>query len=82
MADWLEFYAKSLEINVWTSAKVLSVKKLDSGKWEVTVQRGDKNRVLHVNHVVFALGIGGGTPKMPQIAGMVRVHEIYCRIRD
>ncbi|KAI0809187.1 FAD/NAD(P)-binding domain-containing protein [Irpex lacteus] len=70
LADWLEFYAKSLEIDVWTSSKVLNVKKLDSGKFEVTVQRGDKNRVLHTNHVVFAPGIGGGTPKMPTIPGM------------
>ncbi|KAI0697450.1 FAD/NAD(P)-binding domain-containing protein [Cytidiella melzeri] len=70
LADWLESYAKTLELDVWTSAKVVSAKQEENGKWAVTVQRGDKDRVLHVDHVVFCLGIGGGTPKMPNIPGM------------
>ncbi|KAI0089780.1 hypothetical protein BDY19DRAFT_85160 [Irpex rosettiformis] len=87
LADWLEFYAKSLEIDIWTSATVVSVKKLEDGMWQVTVERrklplpGEQTnapkeeaetetRVLKVKHVVFALGIGGGTPKMPVIPGM------------
>ncbi|KAI0344345.1 FAD/NAD-P-binding domain-containing protein [Trametopsis cervina] len=70
LADWLENYAKSMEIDVWTSAKVIDAKQGPDGKWSVTVQRGDKNRVLKVNHVIFALGVGGGTPKMPNIPGM------------
>ena len=71
LADWLEAYAKSMELDIWMSANVVSAKLEDSGKWAVTVQRGDKNRVLHVDHVIFALGIGGGVPQMPKIPGMV-----------
>ena len=67
-----------MEVDYWTDAKVLKARRETSGqnkgKWEVTVQRGDKNRVLHVDHVVFAIGVGGGTPNMPKIPGMVSYH--------
>lgn len=69
LADWLESYAKSMEVDFWTEAKVLDAKRQEDGKWAVTVQRGGKNRVFHVDHVIFAIGVGGGTPNMPKIPG-------------
>ncbi|KAF8843041.1 FAD/NAD(P)-binding domain-containing protein [Paxillus ammoniavirescens] len=73
LADWLESYAHSLELNVWTSATVASIEKEtgDSGKrWSVDVARGDgRKRTFKVNHVVLALGIGSGTPHIPDIPG-------------
>ena len=74
LADWLEFYAKSMEIDIWTSATVKSVRQEPSGRWTVIVQRGELNLALHVDHVVFAIGVGGGTPKLPKIPGMVCFH--------
>lgn len=80
MADWLEFYARSMELNVWTSSQVLGVlqsktnKSLKTGKlqWDVTVKRSDgTERVLHVDHVVFALGLGSGAAYMPEIPNKV-----------
>ena len=66
-----------MEVDYWLESKVLKVRRMTSGpkqgKWEATVQRGDKNRVLYVDHVVFAIGVGGGTPNMPKIPGMVRI---------
>ncbi|KAI6046378.1 FAD/NAD(P)-binding domain-containing protein, partial [Pisolithus marmoratus] len=69
LGDWLETYAHSLELNVWTSAEVVSVESGTQGKkWSVKVVRDDgKERVFQVNHVVFALGLGGGAPSIPTI---------------
>ncbi|KAG6374832.1 FAD/NAD(P)-binding domain-containing protein [Boletus reticuloceps] len=73
LADWLESYAHSMELNVWTSATVVSIEKEtgDSGKhWSVHVEREDgRKRVFKVDHVVLALGIGGGLPRNPNIPG-------------
>ena len=83
LADWLEYYANAMEVDYWTEAKVISAKRETSGpnkgKWQVTVDRGDKNRVLYVDHVVFAIGVGGGTPNMPKIPGMVRLSVVPHR---
>ncbi|KAG1871290.1 hypothetical protein DFJ58DRAFT_763180 [Suillus subalutaceus] len=69
LADWLESYAHSMELDVWTSATVMSVIPGTKGKkWTVTVQRADrKERAFEVNHVVFALGSGMG--QIPDIPG-------------
>jgi hypothetical protein len=63
-----------MELNVWTSATVVSVTPGTKGsKWSVLVQRADgRERTFEVNHVVFALGFGGGTGKIPDIPGQVR----------
>ncbi|KAI9573940.1 FAD/NAD(P)-binding domain-containing protein [Boletus coccyginus] len=73
LADWLESYARSLELNVWTSATVASIQREtgDSGKrWVVQVEREDgRKRTFKTDHVVLALGIGGGRPRNPDIPG-------------
>ncbi|PSS35577.1 hypothetical protein PHLCEN_2v1454 [Hermanssonia centrifuga] len=71
LADWLEFYAGALELNVWTSSTVTNAThNEETGKWAVTVKREDgSERVFQVDHVVFALGLGGGAPKVPDIPG-------------
>lgn len=60
-----------MEIDFWTSASVTHAKQLKDGKWEVTVRRNDKDRIFTVKHLIFAIGVGGGTPNMPKIEGMV-----------
>ncbi|KAH9949722.1 hypothetical protein B0H21DRAFT_777134 [Amylocystis lapponica] len=70
MADWLEFYASALELNVWLSSTVLNAAPTPSGKWDVLVRRADgSERVFHVNHVVFAVGVGDAVPHVPVIPG-------------
>ena len=73
MANWLESYAQSLELNVWTSVTVVSIEPSPKSKrWSVRVVRGDdKERVFEVNHVVFATGFCNGKPSMPNIPGQV-----------
>ncbi|EKM55953.1 uncharacterized protein PHACADRAFT_144909 [Phanerochaete carnosa HHB-10118-sp] len=76
IAGWLEQYADSMELDYWTEAKVVNARRVPNAnegnkeKWEVTVRRGDVDKVFHVDHVVFAVGFGGYTPNMPKIPGM------------
>lgn len=71
LADWLEFYANAMELNVWLSSTATSAKRNpETGKWDVTVKRGDgSERQFHVDHVIMALGLGGGKPNIPDIPG-------------
>ncbi|EPS95682.1 FAD/NAD-binding domain-containing protein [Fomitopsis schrenkii] len=70
LANWLEYYAEALELNVWTNTEAENVKLLDNGKYEVVVRKADgSNRTLVVDHVIMALGFGGGVPKWPSIPG-------------
>lgn len=75
LANWLEFYADSLEINIWTSSTVTSA-AFDEGTslWKVTVvtrlEGQETSRVFNVKHVVFAIGLAGGNPFVPSIPGL------------
>ncbi|KAH9021057.1 FAD/NAD-P-binding domain-containing protein [Lactarius pseudohatsudake] len=71
VADWLENYAHSLELDVWTSSKVTRASQdSETKKWTVEIEREHSDpRTFVVNHLVFALGFGGGTHKMPQFPG-------------
>ena len=54
-----------------------------NNEWDVTVERGDgSTRVLHVKHLVFAIGLGGNNPYFPDIPGKEEyqgqiLHSIY-----
>ncbi|CCL99977.1 uncharacterized protein FIBRA_02002 [Fibroporia radiculosa] len=70
LAGWLEYYAEAMELNIWLSTTATRIEQLEGGKWTVAVQREDgSERVFHVDHVVMALGFGGGLPKMPTVPG-------------
>ncbi|KAI0074817.1 FAD/NAD(P)-binding domain-containing protein [Panus rudis PR-1116 ss-1] len=79
LANWLEFYADAMELNVWTSAEVKKAERDENGgdgpgnnkgKWVVTVRKGDgSERVFRVDHLVFAMGLGAGLPNIPDIPG-------------
>ncbi|KAA1476299.1 FAD/NAD-P-binding domain-containing protein [Dentipellis sp. KUC8613] len=71
LADWLESYAHSLELNVWTNATVTkAVQDQGSKLWTVTCKRGDgSERTFTVPHLIFAVGWGGGTPQRPHYPG-------------
>ncbi|OSX68219.1 hypothetical protein POSPLADRAFT_1177199 [Postia placenta MAD-698-R-SB12] len=66
LADWLEYYAEAMELNVWTSTTATRVEQTKDGKWVVAVSKaGGPERTFHVDHVILALGFGGGVPRMP-----------------
>ena len=77
LAGWLEYYAEALELNVWTNTEAENVKLLDNGKYEVVVRKGDgSRRTFIVDHVIMALGFGGGVPKWPSIPGQVSIAAV------
>ena len=87
IADWLESYPKSMELNVWTSSTVTSAEKDASGAWIVNVTRTfpdgtELKRVLRPAHVVLATGFGGGSRVVPRFPKQVsRIPESSSRAR-
>jgi hypothetical protein len=61
---------------VWTSSTVTGANQdPKTKKWTVQIERANaKPRSFVVNHLVFAMGLAGGTHKVPQIRGAVRVY--------
>lgn len=71
-ADWLECYAHTLELNVWLSSDVTSIRKdPKTNLWDVFVVREGQERVLHPTHVVMAMGLYAGSPYVPDVPGKV-----------
>ncbi|KDR78644.1 hypothetical protein GALMADRAFT_244116 [Galerina marginata CBS 339.88] len=72
LANWLEHYAESMELNIWTSSTVKSATQNPKTKsWSVTVTKADgSERVFNVKHVVLAIGFKGGVGYIPTIPGM------------
>ncbi|KAF8896687.1 hypothetical protein BD779DRAFT_1497248 [Infundibulicybe gibba] len=71
LANWLESYADAMEIDIWTSSRVVSASQDASDMWHVTVKRDDGHeRVFKVKHLVLALGFGGGKGRIPSYPGM------------
>ena len=71
LAGWLEAYAEAMEINCWTSSRLVRGRYNDErAHWDVTVERqGGAERVLHPRHLVWATGISG-RPYVPCIPGL------------
>ncbi|KAF9257937.1 FAD/NAD(P)-binding domain-containing protein [Marasmius fiardii PR-910] len=71
LANFLESYAETLELAVWTGTEVVGNAEWDEkGKtWTVQLNRGGKKRTVKVKHIVFGTGFGGGVPNLPKIPG-------------
>jgi cation diffusion facilitator CzcD-associated flavoprotein CzcO len=72
LADWLEGYAKFLELNVWTGTELLQA-TFDEHRndWQITLSRPDQTqRGLRCKHLVAAMGVSGGVPTRPDLAGL------------
>jgi len=70
-ADWLESYAKLLDLNVWTSTTFLNGHYDEAAQqWTIHIRREDGSiRTLHPRHFVVAGGLFG-SPKIPAIKGI------------
>ena len=72
LADWLEMYAKVMELNVWTGTTCRKASYDEAGgEWTVEVMRNGEPVTLHPKHLVFATGMSG-LPNLPEIPGMDR----------
>lgn len=86
IADWLEFYAKALDLNVQAQRRVTQVEQIDpSGGergWRVMVASKDeksgetKFHTLRAQHVVFATG-NSSKPRVPKIPGLFMGLQIH-----
>jgi putative flavoprotein involved in K+ transport len=67
IGDWLEMYAKVMELNYWGSTTARSARRVGDG-WEVVVDRAGSEVTLRPEHVVIALGVSG-KPNVPEVPG-------------
>ncbi|MEM7426481.1 MAG: NAD(P)/FAD-dependent oxidoreductase [Pseudomonadota bacterium] len=69
MADWLEMYAKVMELNYWTKARCEHA-AFDprEQRWVVKVNRDGETIALEPAHIVFATGMSG-YPNVPELPG-------------
>ncbi|SDH52009.1 putative flavoprotein involved in K+ transport [Pseudonocardia oroxyli] len=72
VADWLEIYARYLDLDVWTGTEFFGADYDDqTGQWSARVRRADGHeRVLHPKHIVLATGGIGGKPSVPDLPGL------------
>jgi cation diffusion facilitator CzcD-associated flavoprotein CzcO len=70
LADWLEFYAEAMELNVWTKTECLGGEYDEVAKrWRVHLRLADGSiRTVRPSHVVVAMGVSG-IPNVPELAG-------------
>ncbi|HEX4765350.1 MAG TPA: NAD(P)/FAD-dependent oxidoreductase [Lichenihabitans sp.] len=70
IADWLEMYARVMELNYWTRSECKSARFDEAkGEWTVEVDRDGKPVTLRPKHLVFATGMSG-LPNEPDFPGM------------
>ena len=71
LANWFEFYAEAMELNVWTGTTLTGGRwDADAGCWEVTLTRADgMPRIMRPRHIVMANGVST-TPVMPDLPGL------------
>ena len=73
LAGWFEYYAESMELNVWTKTTFISA-EYDKAKknWNVKLKLSDGNeRIMRPKHIVMAVGVSSvpNRTKIPGIEG-------------
>lgn len=72
MGDWLEMYAKIMELDYWGSTECLRASYDDKAKeWSVVVRRGGEEITLRPRQLVFATG-SYGPPREIHVPGAER----------
>lgn len=71
LGDWLETYATTMDLNVWTDSAFLGGSYDEQSRtWTARVDRAGTRRELRPRHVVLATGGVGGKPKLPALPGL------------
>lgn len=70
LADWLEFYTETMELNVWTNTECLGGEyDAAARRWSVRLRLADGGlRTMQPGHVAVAMGVSG-IPNIPALAG-------------
>ena len=70
IADWLQMYAKVMELNYWGSTECISATYDDAaGEWAVVVEREGQRLTLRPKQLVLATGMSGKA-NVPSFEGM------------
>jgi putative flavoprotein involved in K+ transport len=70
IADWLEMYARVMELNYWSSTTATAAAYDEAeGRWRVTVERDGEELALEPRQLVLATGMSG-KPNIPELPGM------------
>lgn len=71
LADWFEFYATSMELNVWMETTFLDGVYDDAARqWTVRLKLADGSiRKMRPRHLIMALGVSG-IPSVPDVEGI------------
>jgi putative flavoprotein involved in K+ transport len=70
IADWLEMYARVMELNYWGSSECRSAAyDAERHEWTVKILREGQEITLHPKQLVLATGMSG-RPNIPKIKGM------------
>ncbi|HSW21466.1 MAG TPA: NAD(P)/FAD-dependent oxidoreductase, partial [Burkholderiaceae bacterium] len=70
IGDWLESYAKLMELNYWGGTECKSARwDAAQQEWQVTVQHKGESVTLRPKHLVFATGMSA-VPNLPDYPGM------------
>jgi putative flavoprotein involved in K+ transport len=67
IGDWLEVYARVMELNYWTSTEALKATR-DADGWTVLVRRDGEEITLRPKELVLATGMSG-KPNVPVFEG-------------
>jgi putative flavoprotein involved in K+ transport len=78
LGDWLEMYARVMELNCWTSSECKSAQFDEARReWVVVVDRAGERVTLRPKHLVLATGMSG-VPEIPKFAGADRFRGEQC----
>jgi cation diffusion facilitator CzcD-associated flavoprotein CzcO len=86
LGDWLESYATSMELNVWTSSELVEATYDESKhRWSTQIKRADGSiKTLHPRHFVLATGMSGlaNFPKLEGASDFTGpiVHSSQCNV--
>ncbi|MDT9592721.1 NAD(P)/FAD-dependent oxidoreductase [Nocardioides zeae] len=79
LADWLESYAGTMDLNVWTGTELVdSSFDPGTGTWTVTLTGPQGTRTIRPRHVVLATGVSGTEPNVPDLPGAADFDGTLC----
>jgi putative flavoprotein involved in K+ transport len=72
IGDWLDMYARYLDLNIWTSTFFKGAQYDEATKsWKATLRLKDgTERVMRPRHIILATGGIGGKPNVPKLSGL------------
>lgn len=68
VAQYYKDYVRTLDLPAYPGRECVEAYKLESGAWQVRFANGE---TTVARELIFAVGIGGRVPVLPDIAGMV-----------